>query len=164
MKKQTKATSRAFLTFWKRDTMSPAMVLTRAVMSSMKRSGKRFFLGDSKRSVKYRWWIMLFTCGKGRKEKIPCCTICCKYPSKSKLFNRCKNVSHHQLKEKPGLLQGTFSDASAAHHPLEGQLFMEELNQTITIEIHGQNHGGREGKGRGTKIENKSRHCEAPGE
>lgn len=37
------------------------MVLTRAVMSSMKRSGKRFFLGDSSRSVKYKWCMMLLT-------------------------------------------------------------------------------------------------------
>ena len=51
----------ACTTFWKRETMSPAMVLTSAVMSSMKRSGKRFFLGDYRRSVKYRWWLMLFT-------------------------------------------------------------------------------------------------------
>ena len=43
--------------------MSPAMVLTSAVMSSMKRSGKRFFLGDSRRWAKYRWWMMLFTWG-----------------------------------------------------------------------------------------------------
>ncbi len=41
--------------------MSPAMVLTRAVMSSMKRSGKRFLLVDCRRSVKYKWWIMLLT-------------------------------------------------------------------------------------------------------
>lgn len=49
------------VTFWKRETMSPAMVLTRAVISSMKRSGKRFFLGDSRRSVKNKWWIILLT-------------------------------------------------------------------------------------------------------
>lgn len=63
----------SLFTFWKRDTMSPAMVLTSAVMSSIKRSGKRFFLGDSKRSAKYRWWMMLFTCGV--KHRILCCGV-----------------------------------------------------------------------------------------
>lgn len=103
---------------------------------------------------------MLFTCGWGRKTNTLQCYLLLTAIQVKALF-RWKNVSHHQLKEKPGLLEGAFSDASAAHHPLEGQLFMEELKQTHQRETHGQNNGGREGQ---TKIENKGGHCEAPGQ
>lgn len=128
------------LTFWKRDTMSPAMVLTRAVISSMKRSGKRFFLGDSRRSVKYRWWIMLLTCGKGRFpcERYKTFPPTCMRPG----CFRCKRVvSYHEFKEKPGLLESALPDAAAAHHPLEGQLLVEELSRAAKKETE------REGSG-----------------
>lgn len=72
-------------------------------------------------------------------------------PIKAKALFRCKNVSHHQFKEKPGLLQGAFSNAPTAHHPLEGQLFVEQLKQTIKVEAHGQNKAGGEDR-QGQKI------------
>lgn len=141
--------SQVLLTFWKRDTMSPAMVLTRAVMSSMKRSGKRFFLGDSKRSVKYRWWMMLFTCGQ---SGIPYCGKK-DFPFSDWIFKikarcRCPNCitnwsSYHQFEEKPGLLQSTFPHTPTAHHPLEGQLFMEELEQDMKVEKQRKERDGR---------------------
>lgn len=59
---------------------------------------------------------------------------------------------HHQFKEKPGLLQGTFSDAPTAHHPLEGQLFMEQLKQTIKSETRGQNNEGERRTDKDRKI------------
>lgn len=85
---------------------------------------------------------MLFTCGEGEKTGTPLYYLLLT-AIKVKALLRWKNVSHHQLKEKPGLLEGAFSDASAAHHPLEGQFFMEELKQTIQTETRGQNYGGR---------------------
>lgn len=36
-------------------------------------------------------------------------------------------VSYHELKEEPGLLKSALADAPTAHHPLEGQLLVEEL-------------------------------------
>lgn len=42
--------------------------------------------------------------------------------------------SYHEFKEKPGLLQSTLTYTSTAHHPLESQLFMEELSQKIKTE------------------------------
>lgn len=75
----------------------------------------------------------------------------------------CKNtVSYHEFKEKPGLLQSALPDASTAHHPLEGQLLMEELSRageqkTETKEVERERQ-----KGRGNKA--RQRECEAPGE
>lgn len=77
-------------------------------------------------------------------------TICYKCPSKLELFLDVRMFPHHQFKEKPGLLQGPFSDAPAAHHPLQGQLFMEQLKQTIKSETRGENNEG-EGEGGQTR-------------
>lgn len=62
-----------------------------------------------------------------------------------------KRFSYHQFKEKPGLLQSTFPHTSTAHHPLEGQLFMEELEQNTEVEEQRKERGGqtrRDNKGR----------------
>lgn len=147
MVKTNKYKKKKILTFWKRETMSPAMVLTRAVMSSMKRSGKRFFLGDSSRSVKYKWCMMLLTWNeKGSR------THC----SSHNLNSRCYTFDHkggsmetygcgssyHELKEEPSLLQGSLPHAATADHPLQGKLLMKELStgrnhqRTIHHQIH----------------------------
>lgn len=44
------------------------------------------------------------------------------------------SVSYHEFKEKPGLLQSALPHAPTAHHPLQGQLFMEELSMKIERE------------------------------
>lgn len=45
------------------------------------------------------------------------------------------NVSYHKFEEKPGLLESAFPHTSTAHHPLKGQLFMEELELIVKVEI-----------------------------
>lgn len=40
-------------------------------------------------------------------------------------------VTYHQLEEKPSLLQGALPDTSTAHHPLKGQLLVEELSVEV---------------------------------
>ncbi|TNN21974.1 hypothetical protein EYF80_067914 [Liparis tanakae] len=113
----------------------------------MKRSGKRFFLGDSRRSVKYRWWMMLLTCGKGgRSISSSVFTSSVPVPGGSGRF------SYHEFKEEPGLLERPLPDAAAAHHPLEGQFFMEELSAA--------GRGGRRDEGVEVERRRRQRHRE----
>lgn len=41
---------------------------------------------------------------------------------------KCKRCTDHQLEEEPGLLKGCFPHRARADHPLQCQLFMEQLH------------------------------------
>lgn len=68
---------------------------------------------------------MLFTCDGDGIKRVVAGTI--KLSNGFFFYFWFGKGAYHEFKEKPGLLQSTFPHTSTAHHPLKGQLFMEEL-------------------------------------
>ena len=123
--------SACFSTLWYRPAISALMAQTSAAMSSTKRSGKRCLLGRSIREDRNRWWLMLFTWeGRGR-ESGAVTTLSHRTQGRalvSVLFSPPGGrETYHELEEEPGLLQGRLPHSAGAHHPLQGQLLVEQL-------------------------------------